>query len=351
MPNTIHFPKLFRGIYAEREARYGPLILEARASLSKLGSHADAGTMLRYQILENPQPSFLLIPFMFLAAADMTGGVKKEHRDYLPTILLFSELWAVADDTVDRSLTRSDRLTFPARFGDASAVPFALLLAGIIAEQSAYHPQLSALVRSHYQEFFALEVWERANIYPEPSVFPEWLRRRYMQATLATELALNAAAIISGTELWPREAVILFSAVGQDVDDIVNLIECRVLDGENDDLQSGIVTRPLLLAIENVPDLLPRVLRLWSEYRDAELDHPSIRVVQTRRDEVTKRTRDLYTGIRDDVVKYGVPQTIEHCAHEVERAETMPTAFRSLTIQLAQAFADRLHRTVDRRAA
>lgn len=351
MPTTIHFPKLFRGIYAEREARYGPLILEARASLNGLGAHEDAGAMLRYQLLDNPQPSFLLIPFMYLAAADLAGGVTKEHRDYLPTILLFSELWAVADDTVDRSLTRSDRLTFPARFGDATAVPFALLLAGMIAERSAYHPKLAALARTHYQEFFALEVWERANTYPDPAVFPDWLRRRYLQATFATELALNAAAIISGTELWPRDAVVLFSAVGQDVDDIVNLVECRVLDGENDDLQSGIVTRPLLQAIENVPDLLPRVLKLWGEYRLAEADHPSIRETQVRRDEVTKRTRELYTGIRDDVVKYGVPQTIAHCAREVERAETMPTAFRSLTVQLAQAFADRLHRTVDRRAA
>ena len=88
-----------------------------------------------------------------LATAEASGGIRQRHRDYLPAILLMAEYCAVADDTIDRAPTRSGRVTFAAKFGDASAVPFACALATLVLAESHHdepeardhvHPALSS---------------------------------------------------------------------------------------------------------------------------------------------------------------------------------------------------------------
>src|SRR5690606_8221030 len=183
-------------------------------------------------VWENPQPSFILFPFMYLATAEAAGGVTERHRDYLPAILLASELCAVADDAIDRAPRRSGRQTFAARFGDASAVPMACALSTMVLRESQGNARLQEAATSFFMTFFGLELWERDHTYPDPSLFSEWLEHRYDQAIVATEYVLNSALILHDAPVWPREAVAAFSRIGQDVDDIVNVLEYRERDGE-----------------------------------------------------------------------------------------------------------------------
>ncbi len=345
MSAEIDFPKLYRGIYHRTQPRYGPLIADAVERLRKASVPRDLRPFLGYMVWENPQPSFILLPFMYLATADASGGITRRHEEFLPAIMLTAELCAVADDTVDRSAQRSDRPTFPARFGDPSSVPMAGALLSMILERAHPHPELFEATTRFWTELFTLELWEREHTYPEQSLFATWLEHRYGQAIVTTEYVLNSARILSEQPVWPHAAAAAFSQIGQDVDDIVNLVEYRESLGENDDLQSGIVTRALIYAVHEVPELAADVEELWSQYRPLSALHLTIPQLQERRAELNQATLPLYARIRRVILEKGVPLAVRQCVVEYHDAvRCSPPALQPLMRDLAMSFLDRLRR-------
>lgn len=345
MSAEIEFPEFYRGIYRTTQPKYGPLIARAVDRLRAADVPAHFRPFLAYMVWENPQPSFILLPFMYLATAEASGGITRRHEDYLPTIMLTAELCAVADDTVDRAPRRSGRETFPARFGDASSVPMAGVLLSMILDQSRHDQELFDAVRSFYVDLFSLELWERENAYPPGAVFDTWLDHRYEQAIVATGWALNSARILSRQPPWPRAAVAALARIGQDVDDIVNLVEYRESDGENDDLQSGIVTRPLVYAARDVPGLAEEVEELWSQYRPLAALQLPIGELQERKATITRSARPLYSRIRRVILERGVPPAVAQCQAELEESvRESPPALQLLMRELSLAFLDRLRR-------
>jgi hypothetical protein len=91
---------------------------------------ADArGALERARAMQlRPQPSYLLLPLMFLATAEQHGGITERHRAYLPWYMLMMEVCAIIDDTVDRTPLRSGRDSFPERYSDAAAAAFSTFL-------------------------------------------------------------------------------------------------------------------------------------------------------------------------------------------------------------------------------
>jgi hypothetical protein len=345
MATRIEFPKLYQRVYQRAQALHGHIIYEAMDRLRAMPVPDDLRPFFAYQTWENPQPSFILFPFMFLLTAEASGGITDRHRQYLPTIMLAAELCAVADDTIDRAPARSGRETFAARFGDPSALPLASALSSMVLAESRRDDRLFDAAQGFLVPFFGLELWERANTYPPPSVFSSWLEHRYAQAIVATEYVLNSALILNGEPLWPRAAVAAFSQIGQDVDDIVNVVEYRERDGENDDLQSGVVTRPLIFAIEEVPELGDEVAALWAKYRPLADMQLSIAELSRRRARLNRTTRPLYARIRREIVDRGVPRAVKQCLTEFHAAvRATPQRLRPLMRELASAFLDRLRR-------
>lgn len=345
MSAEIKFPEFYRGIYSHTQPKYGPLIARAMEQLRGAEVPGYFRPFLAYMVWENPQPSFILLPFMYLATAEASGGITRRHEEYLPTIMLTAELCAVADDTVDRAPRRSGRATFPARFGDASSVPMAGVLLSMILDHSRYDEELFEAVKTFYVDLFSLELWERENAYPPPALVEKALEHSYDQAMVATGWALNSARIVSKQPVWPRPAVAALARIAQDVDDIVNLVEYRESDGENDDLQSGIVTRPLMFAVREVPELARDVEDLWSQYRPLAQLQLSIRELQEQRAAITRSTRPLYSKIRRVILERGVPVAVEQCLTEVdESVRESPPDLQPLMYELAFAFVDRLRR-------
>ena len=300
---------------------------------------------LAFQTWENPQPSFILLPFEYLATADASGGITPRHCDHLPAILLMAEFCAVADDTIDRAPSRSGRETFTAKFGDASAVPMASALASSVFFHSRQDAKLLDAAAAFFIEFAGLELWERENVYPAARLFGPWIENRYLQATVAHEYALNCARLISGAPAWPREAVQKFAMVGQDVDDIVNLAEYRASDGENDDLQSGVVTRPLILAVEDAPRLAFEVSALWDHYRPLSALQLPIAELERERAEVLEKALPLYTHIRKVILERGVPRSVKQSLTDFRTAvRESPAPLQPLMRELTAAFLDRLRR-------
>lgn len=345
MSSQIEFPEFYRGIYRNTQAKYGPLIAEAVERLRAAEVPRELRPFLAYMVWDNPQPSFILLPFMYLATADASGGITRRHREFLPVIMLTAELCAVADDTVDRSAQRSGRMTFPARFGDASSAPMAGALLSMILERSSHNPRLFEATTRFWRELFSLELWEREHTYPEVALYPEWLEHRYAQAIVTTEYVLNCARIVSRRSLWPHAAAAAFSQIGQDVDDIVNVVEYRESLGENDDLQSGIVTRPLIYAVREVPELADDVAELWAHYRQLAPLHLPIGQLNERRAEIGRATLPLYSKIRRVILERGVPLAIKQCVLEFhDSVRSSPPPLRPLMSDLGMSFLDRLRR-------
>src|SRR5687767_11651478 len=120
----LQFPKQFRGMFHRVESTYRPLLSEAMKQVHEAPIPAELRPFFAHVTVENPQPAFILIPLMFLSAAEASGGITPRHSDALPSLLLSMEVTAIADDTVDRTPMRSGRMSFPRRFGEASATPF-----------------------------------------------------------------------------------------------------------------------------------------------------------------------------------------------------------------------------------
>jgi hypothetical protein len=345
MNAEIVFPEFYKGIFERTRAAYGPLIAEAIGKIKDLSVSAELRPSLAFQTWDNPQPSFILLPFTYLGTAEASGGIRQRHRDYLPAILLMAEYCAVADDTIDRAPTRSGRVTFSAKFGDPSAVPFACALSNLVLAESHHDERLFEEAMRFFMVFHGLELWERENTYPPPAMFKTWLEHRYQQATIANEYALNCAVAINDEPQWPRAAVEKYASVGQDVDDIVNIAEYRAASDENDDLQSGIVTRPLIFAIEEVPSLARDVVEFWDHYRSLGALELSIPELQRRRAAVLQKTLPLYNHIRRVILDRGVPRSIRQCLADFRSAvRESPPPLRPLMHELGAAFIDRLRR-------
>lgn len=345
MTEQIEFPEHYRGIYQRVETQYRPLIREALETIRN-GRHVpDLAPYLAFQTWENPQPSFILLPLMYLATAEAAGGITDRHRDYLPTIMLMAEFCAVADDTIDRTLQRSGRPTFASRFGDASAVPMSFALSSMVLSNSRHHPLLFENAERFLMEFAGLELWERSHVYPEMTLLRSWLRRRYLQATIATGYALNAGLILHRRDCWPSDSVAGFAQIGQDVDDIVNIVEYREADGENDDLQCGVISRPLMLTLQARPELVADVETLWAHYRPSSDLQLGIHELRRARAEIARQTKPLYDEIRKHIIAIGVPASVRECLFELRAVvHATPQELRPLMRDLTLAFLDRLRR-------
>jgi hypothetical protein len=344
METPIEYPAHFRGIYDQIRARHAPLLTEAVTAIRDLQIPADLTPSLAYQTWNNPQPSFILFPLMFLATAETTGGITQKHLQYLPTIMLFSELLAVADDTVDRSARRSGRETFARKFGDASALPFAVTLASLVIQQSRRCDlRLMDAVVAYFGQFFPLELWERAHTFPMPDQFSPWLEHRYAQASWSTQFVLDAALILNESATWATSAVDALNRIGQDVDDIVNVVEFREADGENDDLMCGVVTRPMVLAIDARPELAAQIAALWDRHRPLATQQLSIASYQEHRVQLIQDTLPAYVPIRQAILETGVPATVRACLADLRTSvHESPEPLRPLMRGLATGFLDRL---------
>ena len=343
-PIPLQFPNEFRGLFQRVESTYRPLLADALRKVHQTSIPSELRPFFDHITVESTQPSFMLVPLMFLAAAEASGGITQRHIDALPALLLCMEVTAVADDTVDRTPMRSGRMTFTRRFGDASATPFTGALLMLIAEQSRSCPaEFLDATNRYVLELFSMFLWERQNTYPEPPLFERWLKHRYEETRVATGYAINSALALNARAHLPLPSLENFSYIFQDVDDIVALLERREEQGENDDLQMGIVTRPMLLALARQPELAQCVDQLWQNYRP--LLSASVVELQERQSEVAQRTRLLYERLRTAMLEIGVPEAVHCMVVDLRRClEETPEPFRPFVRELALSVIDRLRR-------
>lgn len=328
----LAYPRMFRGVFERTRHTYAPLLEAARAETAALAVPRGLRPYLDYVVRENPQPSFMLLPLMFLMTAEATGGVREVHRRCMPVLLLAMEALAVADDTVDRTMLRSGRPTFPARFGERSTVPFAASMVSLVTGQ-AYRVDPRAL--EHLSRLFlflcADELWESQNLYPAPDVFERWLENRYAQSVEGAASVLDLALALNDHAPLPRPAYAAYGRVFQDVDDLINVVEDRAAVGENDDIAMGMVTFPLLHTLRERPDLLPELLASWEPRRGATAPPPEAPVAPPR--------------LRAAVREVGVPATVDRVLQSCRDAVACsPPTFRATMREFTATFADRLCR-------
>ncbi|HEX5747118.1 MAG TPA: TIGR00730 family Rossman fold protein [Archangium sp.] len=343
----IQFPNQFRGMFQRVESTYRPLLVDALKKVHEAPIPTELRPFFDHVTVESPQPSFMLIPLMFLAAAEASGGITPRHIDALPAMLLSMEVTAIADDTVDRTPMRSGRMSFPRRFGEASATPFTGALLMLMAQHARRcSPEFSDALLQYVLRIFSMFLWERQNTYPEQATFEHWLSQRYAATGVATAFAIDSALALNGRAPLPGTVVDRFSYIFQDVDDVVGLLERRDEQGENDDLQMGIVTRPLLLSIGQRPELGALVEQLWKEYRP--LHGASLMEFQQQHAEICDRTRFLHDRLRQAMLEIGVPAAAR-CMLEDLRVclEETPAAIRPFLRELTLSIIDRLHRCED----
>ena len=153
--------------------------------------------------------------------------------------------------------------------------------------------------------------------------------------TCALPISLNAHAPL------PTAATQSFSAIFQDVDDIVGLLEHRDEQGENDDLRMGIVTRPLLLALARQPPLVESVEQFWRHY--TPLHRASLVDFQERHEETARRTRASHQRIHAAMLEVGVPEAIRCMVGDLKHCvEQTPAPLRPFVHELALSVIDRL---------
>ncbi|AKJ01014.1 hypothetical protein ATI61_112275 [Archangium gephyra] len=343
----IQFPNQFRGMFQRVESTYRPLLVDALKKVHEAPIPTELRPFFDHVTVESPQPSFMLIPLMFLAAAEASGGITPRHIEALPAMLLSMEVTAIADDTVDRTPMRSGRMSFPRRFGEASATPFTGALLMLMAQHARRcPPEFGDALLQYVLRIFSMFLWERQNTYPEQATFEHWLSQRYAATGVATAFAIDSALALNGRAPLPTSVVDRFSYIFQDVDDLVGLLERRDEQGENDDLQMGIVTRPLLLSIGQRPELGTLVEQLWKEYRP--LHSASLMEFQQQHAEICDRTRFLHDRLRQAMLEIGVPAAAR-CMLEDLRVclEETPASIRPFLRELTLSIIDRLHRCED----
>ncbi len=340
----LDYPDRFQGLFTEVRAAYAPLIEEARDELSLLTMPGELRPFFDYVVRDNPQPSFMLLPLLFLAAAEETGGISAAHRRYLPVMMLGMEIVAICDDTVDRTPSRSGRATFPARFGEGSSTPFTAALIAMVAERARLvDARILEVTMRFFVDLFANELWERHHLYPRPELFDRWLGHRYRQSEEGAAFALNTALLLNERAPLPTDATAAFGRVFQNVDDVVSLIEDRDAQGENDDVTMGMVTRPLLDALAERPALLEELMDLWEVSRALGLASIADQARERRRvgGTIAMRARPILAAIAE----LGVPRVVERVLLDCRACvAASPPALRPVTRRMTSTFADRLRR-------
>lgn len=339
-PTRIAFPEKFQGVFARARPHLEPLIGEARETLRASHVPSVIEPYYAYGVLEHAQPSFVLAPLMFLAMAESQGGITARHREYLPAFLLMVELIGILDDTVDHTPYRSGRQAYWRRFGAPSAAPFSCFLFNAALERTrATAPELVPLVTEMFAEICAAEVWEHGSRYPEASVasLRLWLGRHYDAVPAAIAHSLDGALVLHGRPRLDPEVFRRFAELQQDVDDIVNFVERRELDGENDDLEMGIVTHPLLAAVRDSDAAASALEVLWAPRREALASVTPERTIP--RDEAT------YALLAQRIELVGIPSTLLKIAADADAAiaATAPSA-RDCVADLVWTFVERLCR-------
>jgi hypothetical protein len=340
----LRYPQLFQGLFARRRASFTPLIEEARRVLDALPVPGALRPFYDTVIRDNPQPSFLLLPLMFLATAEASGGIRPAHRGFLPVLMLSMEACAVADDTVDRTPMRSGRPSFAMRFSEVSCTPFVGALIALLSNEAArVDPRLLDVTSRFFVEVSALQLWERHHPYPTEDLFARWLENRYRQSVIGVGFGLEPALLLNGWAPLPASVVEAFGRMFQDVDDIVNILENRSAEGENEDLLMGAVTKPLLLSLERHPALRADLAALWASRRAA--GDSSVSELLRQPDEQREAHERLARPLRQALLEVGVPGTVEHVLADYRTAvASAPPALRSVIQEMTGSWVDRLRR-------
>lgn len=328
---TVRFPDRFQGIFERLRPRFEPLIVEARGTLSELPVRPELYPYYSYGVLEHEQPSFMLLPLMYLALADHVRGVGPRHRQHLPWLMLAMEACAILDDTVDHTPYRSGRLSYPGRFGAPSAAPFTAFLVSVVTERTTREePELAPLVSDLFQTLGSLETWEIGARYPalEEATLSHWLECRYGEVSPAVVYGLDSALMLHDEPRLPPRVSTLFAEIFQDVDDLVNFAERREGAGENDDLKMGMVTHLLLAAVRNCPRVVPSVESLWKECM-LEVDEG--------------RRAACYEPVAALIEEHGIVPTVEKILSDADECiEITPKAYRASIEEMVLTFLDRL---------
>ena len=341
---SLQYPEFFQGLFARKRESFEPLIEEARQRLHSLAVPAALRPFYDTVVRDNPQPSFVLVPLMFLATAEASGGVQVAHREFLPYLMLCMEAVAVLDDTVDGTPMRSGRPTFATRFGDTSATPFVSSLVALIATELArVEPRMLDITMRLIVGLNSCQLWERHHAYPVDDQFADWVENRYQQSMVGTSFGLDTALLLSGRELAPDSVHRPFGRILQDVDDLVHILEERGTDGENDDLLMGLMTRPLLLTLERYPAMRADLAALWAAGR-ARCDGAAASQAQapgSTGPSVEALSGQILAAVREVGVPGTVAQILADCRACVAAA---PLAIRPVVCELARTWVDRLRR-------
>ncbi len=341
---TLQYPEFFQGLFARKREYFEPLIQDARIQMHSLAVPAALRPFYDTVIRENPQPSFVLVPLMFLATAEASGGVQAAHRDFLPYLMLSMEAIAVLDDTVDGTPMRSGRPTFAARFGEPSATPFVSTLVALIAKDLVrIEPRLLDITMRLFVDLNSCQLWERHHAYPMDDQFEAWLENRYQQSMVGTSFGLDTALLLNGRGLAPASVQRPFGRILQDVDDLVNLLEERGTDGEGDDLLMGLVTRPLILTHERYPAMRAGLSTLWAAGRARS---GVAAAQQAHVPGLTDRSVEALSGpIRAAMREVGVPGTVAQILADFRACvAAAPIDIRAVVGELARTWVDRLRR-------
>ncbi len=326
-PSESH-PNQFKGLFEHLSRSYAPLIEEARRELRALPV-PDVVRQNYEFVIDRPQPSFILLPLMYLSLADHLGGITARHRQNLPWQMLAMEIMAIYDDTIDHTPFRSGLPTYQARYGPASAAAFGGFLYSVLVEKTAAcAPELLPLLTETFGTLCSLEVWEHQSRCPDISIpsFAAWTRRRNTMAIQVYSYSLDSALLLHGAERLPWEALVRLGDVGQDVDDLVNIVEEREKNGENDDLKMGIPTYPLLATLEAEPAARELIEEVWrADFHEDD------------------QARSVYRALVDLILRRGVKPTIDKMITDAEvSVAATPPHLRPCMMAFNFAFLNRL---------
>jgi hypothetical protein len=340
----LRYPRFFQGIFARQREVYTPLVEEARRVLNALPQPEKLRPFYDTVVRDNPQPSFLLLPLMFLATAEASGGIKPTHQAYLPFMMLSMEAIAISDDTIDRTPMRSGRPSFPIHFSEASATPFVSTLVALVARESArIDPRLLDGAMNSIIDLFSCQLWERDHAYPTENQYEQWLDNRYLQSVLGASIGLDTALMLNDRPAMPLSVLEPFGRIFQDVDDIVNIVENRWTEGENDDLLMGAVTKPLLIALDKYPALRADVSALWEVCRATAC----ATVSEVYREPAHSHAilAKLASPVRQAIVEVGVRGTTAQVLSDYRACvAATPPEFRPVIQELTFTWVDRLRR-------
>jgi hypothetical protein len=343
-PIPLQYPQMFQGVFARKRELFVPLVEQARQELHSLDVPPALRPFYDTVVRDNAQPSFMLLPLMFLVMAEASGGIHAVHRRFLPVLLLTMETCATVDDTVDRTPMRSGRRTFALRFGEVSSTPFVGSLVAMAAQQAArVDARLLDATLALFSELYALQLWERQNLYPTEMLFEHWLDNRYHENTLGVRFGLDTALLLNGHAPAPLAVHQSFGRMFQDVDDLVNILEDRRSQGENDDVLMGAVTRPLLVVLERYPALRADVTNLWRVCR--AMTGSSAVAVHKMPAHTNPTIERLYRPVYEALCDVGVRGTVEHVLADYRTCvAAAPPLLRPVIQEMTQTWVDRLRR-------